>query len=71
MLNCWLVSSQVINIEDILRDQGEEPNHKSMLRLELYRQPLVLGLGVLRWGFRTRTVCHCASCWYAEMVLPG
>lgn len=46
-------------LKDDLRDQSEEPDHKGMLRLELHREPLVLGLGIIRRGFRTRTVCHC------------
>lgn len=62
MLHLSSVSCLPVEIEDDLRDQSKEPNHKGMLRLELHRQPLVLGLGVLRRGFRTRTVCHCAGC---------
>ena len=45
-------------LQDI-RDQREEADHESMLGLELHRQPLVLGLEVLRWGIRARSVRHC------------
>jgi hypothetical protein len=66
---CQYQAKRLICKENI-RDQSEEANHKGMLRLELHRQPLVLGLEVLRRGIRTRTVCHCARrC--AEIILLG
>ena len=57
-------------LKDNVRDQSEQSDHKGMLRLELQRLPLVLGLGVWRRGFRIRTVCHCAG-WCVEVLLPG
>lgn len=46
-------------IQQDVRNQSEEADHEGMLGLELHRQPLVLGLEVLRWGIRARSIGHC------------